>query len=461
MRASFLGGCLITAALMTANLFADESSTVSTDDVNRIADRVDELVSQRWTEEGVTPAPLADDAEFLRRAHLDIAGKIPTIHEVWAFLADGSPDKRRQVIDQLLETPGYITNFTTKWRMVLMPEANTDAQVSFFLPSFEAWLREQLTDNVKYDAMVHELLTLELNTSQNQSEFFNAMQRGDPSPWAFYQGKQLAPENLAGATSRMFLGIRLGCAQCHDHPFDKWQQKVFWSFPAFYAGIVRQGQQNIFGTVRELTDRRELSIPGTDNFVQPVYLDGSQPRWKFRQGSRETLANWITSRDNKYFSRTAVNRMWELFFGLGLVDPVDDFGENNPPSHPELLDELAVAFVENDYDVKFLIRAITASKTYQLTSHKTHDSQQEPTLFARMAIKGMTAHQLAGSLSQATGIHVPYNQQRQFAGGALGELAQTFTGDSSSLLETQATVCKAPGVDPMNQNMSNVGRPIR
>ena len=143
------------------------------------------------------------------------------------------------------------------------------------------------------------------------------MQRGDPSPLAFYQGKQLAPENLAGATSRMFLGIRLGCAQCHDHPFDKWQQDEFWSFAAFYAGIVRQGQQNIFGTVRELTDRRELSIPGTDTFVQPTYLDGGQPQWKFRQGPRETLAHWVTSRDNKYFSQTVVNRMWEHFFWVG------------------------------------------------------------------------------------------------------------------------------------------------
>jgi hypothetical protein len=269
---------------------------------------------------------------------------------------------------------------------------------------------------------------------------------GEASPLAFYQAKQVAPENLAAATSRMFLGIRIECAQCHDHPFDKWKREQFWSYAAFFGGIVRQGQNGIFSQVREVPDRRELAIPDTDQVVQAVYLDGTNPQWRFRVGSRETLAKWITSPDNRFFTRTVVNRLWGYFMGAGIVDPVDDFGEANPPSHPVLLDELAQEFAARKFDLKFLIRAITASKTYQLSSDKSHDSSLDPQLFASMPVQGMTPEQLFRSLSRAVGVYRPYQNSNAFSFGVNSpeaDFMETFADNSESKLDRQTTILQA------------------
>ena len=372
----------------------------STDaDVRRVADMIDELVADAWKKNNVTPAPLSSDSEFLRRVYLDVTGKIPSLADAMDFLESATPNKRREVVDRLLEGPGYITHFTTYWRNVMIPEVKADFQVRSLVPSFDAWLRRKLTDNTQYDQLVKEILTTSLESARNRR---NQNERlGETSPLAFYQAKQIAPENLAAGTSRIFLGIRIECAQCHDHPFDSWNREQFWSFAAFFGGIERTGNRGIFGTIRELFDRRELNVPGTDTVVQASYLDGTEPQWRFRVGPRQTLAEWITSPKNPYFARTAANRLWGYFFGRGIVDPVDDFTATNPPSHPKLLDYLAKEFAAHNFDLKFLIRAITASRTYQLTSLKTHSSQTEPRLFSRMAVRGLTSEQIFDSVAQA------------------------------------------------------------
>ncbi len=389
------------------------------DDALELAARIDHHLATQWSALKVQPAPLADDAEFLRRVYLDIAGRIPSVSEARAFLDDQNPYKRRRMVDKLLAGPGYVNNFTTIWMSLLVPENDPDFQFRYFMPSFEAWLRKQFADNTGFDRMVRDLLTAPAGLDQGR--FFNPYQQkvGDAAPTAFYVAKEVKPENLAASTARLFLGIKLECAQCHNHPFASWTRDQFWEYAAFFAGFEKQGGRNAFAPMQELVDRRELAIPGVDRVVQAAFLDGSEPKWKYKVSSRITLADWVTSADNPYFARAAVNRMWGHFFGLGIVEPVDDLNGQNQPSHPELFEELARQFAAHRFDFKFLIRAITNTRAYQLTSAVSTEkgdqtSGDDQRLFSRMAVKGMTPEQLFDSLAQATGFPPESREQNPF-----------------------------------------------
>ncbi len=316
-------------------------------------------------------------------------------------------------VERLLDSPGYVTHFTNAWEALLVPENNgQNRRLIFFMPAFEAWLRRQFADNVPYSKMVHELLTYPIaGDGQDYFQRVRSGERTDPSPLAFFMAKESKPEELAAATARLFLGVKLECAQCHDHPFAKWTREQFWETAAFFAGLQRDNNN---GFVRELTDRREMAIPNTSKVVQASFLDGTEPRWKYKVGPRVTFADWVTSRENPFFARAAANRMWAHFFGIGIVDPVDDLGDPKAePSHPELLTELAKQFADHGFDLKYLIRAIVLSKTYQLSSLQSDPSQDEVRLFGRMAVKGMTAEQLFDSVSMATGFREPHGPTRR------------------------------------------------
>src|SRR5579871_4157112 len=283
---------------------------------------IDRYVSAAWEANKVQPAPLANDAEFLRRAYLDLAGRIPSVAEVRAFLEDPRRDKRQRLVEQLLEGPRYVAHFTNVWRSLLLPETMNNLQTSFLAPGFEAWLRDKLQQNTAYDAMVRELLTLPMDGPNRNA--FRPVNGSVSSPIAFYLAKEVKPENVAAAVSRVFLGVKIECAQCHDHKFADWKREQFWSFAAFFAGLQRQGNGDFVNAGREVADRRELTIPGTDHTVQAVFLDGTQPAWKSNTSARATLAEWMTRKDNPYFARAAVNRLWSYFFGSGIIDPVDE-----------------------------------------------------------------------------------------------------------------------------------------
>lgn len=407
--------------------------------------KIDAAIEAKLAKEGVPAAPLAGDSEFLRRAWLDIAGKTPPVADVRAFLADADPEKRRKLVDSLLESPNYITHYTTIWRTAMMPEVDADFQIRFLIPGFDAWLRQKFTDDAKYSDIVREILTQPLSgqNARNNFQVTSTLQ-----PLAFYQAKQLKPENLAGSTARIFLGVRIECAQCHDHPFDKWKREEFWSYAAFFGGIERQADGGVVGAIQEFFDRKEIEIPGTGKKVKPVYLDGSEPRL-YKSGPRATLADWILHDNNPYFARAAVNRMWAQFFGLGIVHPVDDFTKDNPASHPELLDELAKDFTASGHDLKFLIRAIAGSKAYQRTAEQTDPKQAEDRLFARMPVKGLTPEQLFDSLAQATGYYRPFNAQDAFqmqGNTPREEFLDLFATGTESPTERPTTILQALAV---------------
>jgi hypothetical protein len=364
--------------------------------------RIDEALAASWAKGRITPAEPASDGEFLRRIYLDLAGRVPTVTEARAFHADERADKRRHLVAELLARPTYAKHFTTVWRHLLLPEADTNINFVFIVPGFEAWLRHQFAKNVPYDQMVRELLSTPID-QQSTQQIFSFNNLGKPTPVAYYLAKEGKPENLAAASARAFLGIRLECAQCHNHPFAEWTREQFWELAAFFGGIKgRDRGDGIMFPEREVMDSRELAIPGGDRVVQAGFPDGTEPKWKFKTGPRETLAEWVTDKGNPYFARATVNRVWAQFFGVGLVEPVDEMAggaQDTVVHHGELLNELAKEFVANKYDLKLLVEAVVGSRAYQLSSR----GKGAAPLFSRHPLRGLTGEQLFDSLATATG----------------------------------------------------------
>jgi hypothetical protein len=365
--------------------------------IEGLAARIDRRIAAPWDKD-VKPAPQASDAEFFRRVHLDLAGRIPSVTESRDFLDDDRPDKRRLWVHRILQADpddssyrdAYVNHFANVWRAWLLAQTNQQALAQ--QPSLELWLRQSLKANLGYDQQVRDLLTQPAG---------NANPRAGPdggSASAFYLANELRPENLAGSTARLFLGVKLECAQCHNHPFANWTRDQFWQYAAFFTDFSPPARPNQPPT---RTPRGEIKVLGTDKVVKARFPDGKEPTWK-DAGTRPTLVEWMTAADNPFFARAAVNRMWAHFFGVGLVDQPDGPGDENPANYQELLDELAREFVAAKYDIKFLIRAITASQTYQRTSAVSHPSHQDPRLFVRMPLRGLSPEQLFDSLAVAT-----------------------------------------------------------
>jgi Protein of unknown function (DUF1549)/Protein of unknown function (DUF1553) len=404
----------------TSSRLVEREARFTDADVAALAARIDEHIARRWREVGVQPAAVADDSEFVRRVYLDLIGRIPHVAEAREFLADQSPgtrqaDKRQALVRRLLDSPSYVAHWTNVWRNVYLPEVETDFQFRFYAPSFDNWLRKQLLEDRTYSEWVGELLTASID---QQRRFTPYGQGGEPSPMAFYQIKENKPENIAASVARVCLGVRIECAQCHNHPFAKWKREDFWSMAAFFKGTENANRGGVEGFLQDLFTFPEIAIPGSKKVVQARFIDGSKPHFKGKISFRQTLADWVTSVNNPYFAKATVNRLWGQLFGRGLVDPVDDFdAQNNPPSHPELLNDLAEEFAKHEYDLKFVLSAMTASRTYQLTSRQTHQSQAEPRLFARASVRGLTDEQLYDSVATATGYRDPNGQVNPFVIG--------------------------------------------
>jgi hypothetical protein len=251
-----------------------------------------------------------------------------------------------------------------------------------------------------------------------------------PSPAGYYTAKEGKPENIASAVARVFLGIRLECAQCHNHPFASWKREQFWSLAAFFAEVPPNADQETGLTMRRDADavpRRELTIPGTQKVVKASHLDGTAPAWRPRAGTRDILAEWVTGPDNPYFARAVVNRVWARFFGVGLVEPVDDLDGAAGSDLSGLLDELAGQFRASGYKLKYLTRA------YQLSSSAGPADSAAP-LFASMPVRGLSPGQLFDSLTQATGAE---------PGDARDRFLELFASRDDRPIEAETTIIQA------------------
>lgn len=411
-------------------------------DRDQLTALIDRELSAVWEREKITPAAPADDAEFLRRACLDIIGKIPTVTELEAFLEDARADKRRRIVDELLQRGAHATHFANTWRGLMLAGAAENIEARISTPQFETWLRLRFAVNMPYDRLVSELLTAPVETMQANGAPNNP-RRFVPSPLAFYQANEQKPEQIAASTTRIFLGVQVQCAQCHDHPFSHWTRREFWSLAAFFdASGMAPSEKPSSGSARAIL------IPETKIVVEPAFLDGSQPDWESGSPKRDLLSRWITGTDNPYFARAAVNRMWDNFLGRGFVHPVDDLDKTNPPSHPELLDVMSRQLALHHFDLNYLVQAITASRAYQLSSQGGSGGDTDLQKFARMPLRRMTADQLFASIVQATGFR---EERRTTQRGAIiadvntasAEFRNRFADQSVPRTEAETSILQA------------------
>jgi len=381
--------------------------------------RVVQQFDARWqhdlTTRRITAAPRADDAEFVRRVYLDLMGRIPYVSETRAFLSDDRADKREQLIEQLLARPGFAQHWAATWRAEWLPMAENNPQLIYQAMPVETWLRNRLRDNTPYDQVVRQLLMTSIANGRVNQVVYNA---AEPLPYGFYQLHENKPENIAGAVTRLFMGVKLECAQCHDHPFANYTREQFWETAAFFTSAAPVPQPVGKAPVSGNAANRTIRIPNTDRLITAKFIDGHEPDWTTTTSPREHLANWLTRDDNPYFARNLSNRLWCHFFGHGILDPVDEPSDTNLPSHPELLALLRQATLETRYDIKQMIRIITRSQAYGLSSRQTDPTQANPRAFARMSVRGISAEQFWDSLVVATGYRDPTPiQQRRLPYG--------------------------------------------
>lgn len=354
--------------------------------------RVDSALKRLWRENQIEPAALATEEELLRRAYLDLVGRTPTVTEVRSYLGDASPDKYVGLVDRLLASRDHATHLAAVWRAFLLPEG-VDLSRFGGVRAFETWLGERFAAHAPYDQLVRELLLAEGRLSKS-------------GPLAFYAALKLDPDQLAARTSRVFLGMRLECAQCHDDPFEPWTQRDFWSYAAFFAQISRpEGKLESVSTVMRVHDvgRGEVKLPDSETVAAPRFLDGSAiDESPGAAARRPQLALWLTSAENPYFARAAVNRVWAHLFGAGIVDPVDGFGKRHRPRSAELLDLLAGQFIRDQFDLRRLFRTIALSRAYRLSSGAETADEKRHECFAQMNVKMLTAEQLYDCITVAS-----------------------------------------------------------
>ena len=369
-------------------------------DDRQLAAAIDAYFEQYWAAQSIEPAAEADDAEFVRRVYLDFAGKIPPVSEVRTYLESVNSTKRAELIDSLLQQGAYARHFANRWSEVLLAGANDNAETRALAPRLETWLRLRLAANVGLDQIAAELLTPRAeDTAARRVQAADAV----PDPSAFFQAADRKPEQLAANTSRVFLGLQVQCAQCHDHPQSHWTRREFWSFAALFTDY-GDGPPGGGLSATNPAEFAGLKIPETETYAPTVFLDGSVPDATAARSRRVALVRWLTGPDNRWFSLALANRIWEHLLGRGLIDPTDDLEAAGPNDHPELLARVAEQFRAHDYDLQYLLRAISATRLYGFSSRRDPERPTARHQFARMPLRKMTAEQLFDSLVQATGL---------------------------------------------------------
>jgi hypothetical protein len=410
------------ASILSVSVASAQSDAEIVAEINR-------HIAQAWKDNGVEPSPRADDGEYARRTSLDVAGTIPPLPDLLEMLGDESEQRRAKFVDKLLDDGRYADNWANIWANLLIGRANRRNQG--VRDDVERYLKGAFTRNLAYDKFVFELISATGNSDQNGAAGFLASHLNDNAVPA------------TAITARVFLGLQVQCTQCHNHPFNDWKQSQFWSMNAFFRGTRRQ---NVNGrNTVNLSDTPAETVVffekrnGTMEASLRRFVDGSPPSTATDQ-PRTQLALLMTSDEQPYLSQAIVNRMWGHFLGTGFTRPVDDMGPHNPPSHPELLTYLAGQFRTSGYDLKRLIRWITLSDAYNLTSRATAENKDDDPatggtpMFTHVLVKPFTAEQLYDSLLVATSAHKAgrnFQQSEQKRGEWLGQFVQAFGTDEN------------------------------
>jgi hypothetical protein len=361
-----------------------------------VANYVDTHVFAKLKMLSIPPADVCTDQEFVRRAFLDLCGILPSIEETRRFLANSAPDKRSKLIDALLERPEYADFWTLKWMDVLRSNRKTIQLKGIHV--YQKWLHEHIERNTPFDQVVRELLTADGSSYSN--------------PPANYYRIARDPQNLAETTAQLFFGIRMQCAKCHNHPFERWTQDDYYSTAAFFARV-RQKKDPIEGGKNPQSpgaewiyiDRAgEVVQPRTGKTMAPRFMGGPVANVPAGKDRREVFAEWLTSKTNPFFARSVVNRVWFHLNGRGIVDPVDDFRDSNPSANDALLEALAADFVRSGFDLKHITRTIMNSRTYQLSSQTNDLNKDDNKYFSHAVTKLLSAEQLLDAVCTATDV---------------------------------------------------------
>ncbi|MCU0657465.1 MAG: DUF1549 and DUF1553 domain-containing protein [Polyangiaceae bacterium] len=361
---------------------------------------VDQMLRARWQKEGITPAPRVDDAGYYRRVSLALRGVIPSAEEVESFLASPAEDRRAKAVEAMLASPRYAEHWTNHWERVLLGNQLREALVD--RASFRGWLRQHFEKNTPWDELVRGLLTA---SGQNRPDGDDASAVNGAVNWLLKYKD--TPADLAGATSRVFLGVQIQCAQCHDHKTEKWKIDDFRRFTACFVQtkgelVERDGNRrrvDVYDTERPVRGGPRRMGFAEYAEITPGALDGSD--FSGSPSRRKALASWMTAPENPWFARAIVNRLWGHFLGPGIVHPIDDFRDTNPPVMPELLDRLAADLVQHKYDLKRTMRLIVSTEAYQLAAGPR---EAQGKLWSRYHLRPLGSDELLDSLIAATQI---------------------------------------------------------
>ena len=398
---------------------------------------VDDLVFAKLRRLHVIPSELCSDEVFIRRAFLDVIGIVPRADEVRSFLADEDPGKRTKLIDALLARPEYADYWGLIWADLLTVVTSAGSGPISTL-HLDQWLRDQLRENVPMNRFVTQLIAGTGSTKEIPGLGFVVSR---------------PPEQAASYFSQLFLGVRIQCAQCHDHPFEKWTRSDYFGMVAFFAGVGTKRSK--LGTLVYDDLEKQLTNPVTGKPAVPRFLAGGPAPQDDGVSRRTRLANWITSPQNPYFARAIGNRIWKHFMGVGLVEPVDDFRETNPPTNPELLDALAEEFVRNGYDLKRLMKIIMNSRVYQLSAKTNRTNESDNQNYSRHYVRRIYAEPLLDAITQITG--APHTFRFGYRGMKAVELHDPVIPDT--FLQTfdrnrRETICEREENITLPQTMS-------
>ena len=382
---------------------------------------IDEHVWRKLAELSISPSQPVDDAKFMRRVYIDIIGRIPTVDEARRFLADDQSDKRARLVDELLESPEYAEHWANQWADLLRPNPYRVGIKAVL--NYDQWIRQRFRENQPYDEFVRELVTATGSTWTHGAATLFRDRR--------------SPDEVATLVSQLFLGIRLECAKCHHHPFEKWGQDDFYGFAAYFANVGRKGtglSPPISGSEEIILPyaKGEVRHPLTNEVVAPKTLFGESPEPEPGRDPRQALADWLTSPENDYFARVQVNRIWTQMMGRGIVEPVDDLRSTNPPVNEQLLDALADFFRASDFDNKAVIRAIANSYVYSLSSLPNDYNVGDHRNYSRNYRRRIRAEVLLDSLTEVTGVEPSF--QAMPAGSEAKEIWTTRV--DSTFLDT-------------------------